>query len=171
MIIIGHQINFMNKEIDYNILLINKISKIILSLNSSYSKPIKNINNTTIGKHVRHIIDFYLCFINGIKKNIIINYDKRLRNENIETDINQANSELNEIITFFKTNQHTNKILEIKLNFSLSKKIYKSSYEHELIHLADHTTHHGYIIQIIINTQFPKLSTNIQFFSPSTLKM
>ena len=56
---------------------------IINPLENIYSIKDSHLNNESIGRHVRHIIDFYLCFINGIGANHM-NYDLRDRNPKIE---------------------------------------------------------------------------------------
>jgi len=166
---IGLQTKYMNNLINFNIELINKVIKLILPLENIYSNSIKDINDETIGRHIRHIIDFYLCFIIGINKNSFINYDRRQRNKKVENDISTAKKELDKILFFLKSNKHINRKLKVALNFSIAKKYYKSTYERELMHLADHTIHHGHIIQIILNSYFPDFRTDIYFYSPSTL--
>ena len=75
----------MNDITQFNIITLNNLIKLISPLDKIYAQKNIHLNNETIGKHVRHIIDFYLCFINGIKIKFI-DYDKRERNKKVEND-------------------------------------------------------------------------------------
>lgn len=48
-----------------------------------YTKPCKNLSNATIGKHVRHIIEMFLCLEEGYESGII-SYENRKRDTELE---------------------------------------------------------------------------------------
>src|SRR5690606_8636434 len=50
-----------------------------------YSTSINCLSGSSIGQHVRHILEFYICLLEGIPIGII-NYDNRKRDVNLETN-------------------------------------------------------------------------------------
>jgi len=63
------------------------------SLNSltdaEYTQPCTALFNATIGQHVRHIIELFLCLEKGYETGVV-NYEKRKRDYKIETEKNLA---------------------------------------------------------------------------------
>ena len=80
-----------------NIELLESLSLTIGSLtNAQYVYPY-NESTSSIGKHIRHIIDHYTCFF----KNLVhayVNYDDRPRTITVETIIHRACEELSGVI-------------------------------------------------------------------------
>ncbi len=66
-----------NKNIDELIYLLERLDT------KSYQQPIASLSNASIGGHTRHIIEMYLCLIEGYKSGIV-NYDARKRDKIIE---------------------------------------------------------------------------------------
>ena len=157
----------MNDIAQFNIITLNNLVKLISPLDKIYAQKDIHLNNETIGKHVRHIIDFYLCFINGIKIKFI-DYDKRERNKKVENDKEYAIKTISVIINLLK-NSHLNTPITINLNLSITKRSLNSSIERELMYIVDHAIHHGHIIQLFIKNQYPNDYNNTEFYSPSTL--
>ena len=91
----------MNDITQFNILTLNNLAQLISPLDKIYSQKNHHLNNETIGRHVRHIIDFYLCFIKGIQ-NRTINYDKRERNKKVENNNEYAIKKILIIIELLK---------------------------------------------------------------------
>ena len=157
----------MNNITQFNIITLNNLIKLISPLDKIYAQKNIHLNNETIGKHVRHIIDFYLCFINGIKIKFI-DYDKRERNKKVENDKEYAIKTISVIINLLK-NSYLNTPITINLNLSITKSSLNSSIERELMYIVDHAIHHGHIIQLFIQNHYPNGYNNIEFYSPSTL--
>src|SRR5690242_17023935 len=63
---------------------------------AEYKQPSTILFNATIGQHVRHIIELFLCLENGYASGTV-NYEKRKRDYQIETDRNFAASLLKDI--------------------------------------------------------------------------
>ena len=157
----------MNDITQFNIITLNNLVKLISPLDKIYAQKNIHLNNETIGKHVRHIIDFYLCFINGIKIKFI-DYDTRERNKKVENNKEYAIKTILAIINLLK-NSYLNTPITINLNLSITKSSLNSSIERELMYIADHAIHHGHIIQLFIKNYYPNDYNNIEFYSPSTL--
>ena len=50
-----------------------------------YTKPAVVLNNNTIGQHLRHTVEFFICLEEGAKRGVV-NYDKRSHDKLIESD-------------------------------------------------------------------------------------
>ena len=114
-----------------------------------YSKPLNILNNSSIGQHVRHIIDFYLCILN--ENNGVISYDNRTRNEQIEINTKYCTQQIKTILKKIEK-LDLNKEIEIHSCFTSNEKedhtIFKSNINRELFYAFEHTIHHLALIKI-----------------------
>jgi len=63
----------------------------------SYSRKEEGPWGSSIGAHYRHVLDHFLCLIEGLW-NYQINYDHRSRNQDIETSVVVARSTTQEVL-------------------------------------------------------------------------
>ena len=153
-----------------NIRLISRLLSLIDLLdNDKWNHRICSINNETIGRHYRHIADFYLQFIDGIYLEFI-DYDKRSRDESFEKNISFAKEVLLRISSNFETLKIEDKAIKINMNQSMGVGSIESSIERELMFIYDHAIHHAHIIQIAVSNEFPGLNFKDQFYSHSTIE-
>ncbi len=125
--------------------------------NEEYSRPLTLLHGSSIGKHVRHIIEFYDCLLRGYKTGTV-DYDAREHNALLENDNTLAVKTLLEINE--KTKCCTEKPLMLSVNFSDQAEkanFISSSYERELIYNIEHVVHHAAIIKIALKNSFPKV--------------
>ena len=54
-----------------------------------YQQPLEILSGNSIGKHVRHVVEFYECLDGGVTQ-LVLNYDDRRRNMIIENDPDYA---------------------------------------------------------------------------------
>src|SRR6187431_1891974 len=64
--------------------------------NEEYVRPSRILLNATIGQHVRHIIELFQCLEKGYSEGIV-NYEKRKRDYQIETNKELASALLKEV--------------------------------------------------------------------------
>lgn len=158
------------KLIKHNISLIDRFIPLIDILDDvQWSTKISSINNETIGRHFRHIADFYLQFIQGFQSKEI-NYDRRGRSEKFEIQSTHAKDVFNKIKKNLLLCSGNEDKIRIRMNQPISPDAIKSSIDRELMFLYDHAIHHAHIIQIAITNQFPELNFKEEFYSPSTLE-
>lgn len=117
--------------------------------------------SSSIGKHIRHIISFYLMFFDGVKSGNL-SYDKRIRAKNIETKTVEAEKKLNEIINELNI-KIQDKELNLKLKINNEDLHMVSSMSREMVYLMEHTTHHMAIIRIILDEKAPHIEVDKNF--------
>ena len=144
-----------------------------LMTNEQYSTALSTFNGSSVGQHVRHIIDFYKCLLSGIE-NADINYDKRERNLNIETDCLTAKSLLEIIaqkVVYLEVEQKVMVCSSFVADESIALKSVPSSIGRELMYAYDHAIHHLAMIKIGMQIHFPNIDISKDLgVAPSTLK-
>lgn len=132
-----------------NILQLEMLKGLILDLGAGqFSKEQELLGGSSLGQHIRHILEFYLALFPIGESGGELCYDSRERNSDIENDSEVAVAVLETIISQLDQSifdQPKNLIVSsvagdpMKLNTSL---------ERELWYLYEHTTHHMAIIKI-----------------------
>jgi len=115
-----------------------------------YRQPSKVLLNATIGQHVRHIIELFQCLEKGYNDGLV-NYEKRNRDYQIETDKELASSLLKEI---YQNIDRSNKDIFLEgEDYCESMEIVSipSNYYRELAYNLEHTIHHMALIRVGIN--------------------
>lgn len=104
-----------------------------------------------IGKHFRHVINFYECFLSGLETGRV-DYDARQRDVRVETTASVAILRLQNIKeTLYGVNDdRLNDSLMVKLDGQLDDQWSVSSVGRELQALLSHTTHHFALIALIL---------------------
>jgi hypothetical protein len=128
-----------------------QLSEVLEQLNcTQYNCPSKMLSNATIGQHVRHIIELFICLENGYNRGTV-NYDKRRRDVGIETDKNFAGSLLKSIyLNLEKPNKPL--ILEACFDELVTEPLtIETNYYREIAYNLEHTVHHMAMIRIAIN--------------------
>jgi len=117
--------------------------------NEEYTKKCPTLFNATIGQHVRHIIELFICLEQGYEKHLI-NYEKRKRDYSIETNKEVAIAFLDEIpAKFYKHDK--NLLLEATYDESNNTILISTNYFRELVYNLEHTVHHMALIRVGIN--------------------
>ena len=152
--------------IDQLIGVINQLSA------NEYMKPLKVYNGSTIGKHFRHIYDFYACLIDGCGKGTI-DYCNRKRVELLENNPKTIVGCFEEI----KKEIHDldmNEALEVYGDFQFDngeRPISQSSVGRELLYAYDHAVHHLAIVKMGIRSELPNIKIdNTIGIAASTLR-
>src|SRR6478735_6684107 len=116
-----------------------------------YVQPIPTLTNATIGQHVRHIIELFMCLENGYQVGLV-NYEKRKRDYTIETNKAFAKQLLHSIATGLGK---PNKTLMLEAGYDdLSKDVVtiETNYLREVVYNLEHTVHHMALIRVGITS-------------------
>ena len=113
-----------------------------------FVRPASTLSDSTIGQHLRHTIEFFLCLEKGYDEGVI-NYDKRSRDKLIETDRLVALSAI-ERIRLFVERIHE-KPLRLEVGYDVTSDNFvavETTALRELVYNIEHAVHHMAIIKI-----------------------
>lgn len=145
----------------------------LLKLHSDthYTKSDKGVFGSSLGSHVRHVLDHYRAFFNSIESGIV-DYDNRKRETLIETSREAAIVEAEALIHEFQSlalweDQRVG--VRVAASTEDEVQVSQSSFSRELQFLVSHTIHHYALIAII--SRFLGVDPVDTFgVAPSTLK-
>lgn len=131
-----------------------------------YTNPCKNLSNASIGEHTRHIIEMFQCLISQYESGTI-EYDKRVRDKKIETDIEFALESIDKIVVSINK---PNKKLVLSQFISGEQLRIETDFQRELLYNLEHCIHHQALIKVAV-LQFDSIEVNDTFgIAPSTLE-
>ena len=154
--------------VKYHLNIFAEIEKICRQFShDKFVEKIELLSGSSIGQHIRHIVEFYVCLFSDKD---YVNYDERERNLLIE------NSPLYtlEVLGILKDkvqNLDFEKNVIFKQSLNDDKVFLSTSYARELIYLGEHTIHHFALIKIGITALCPELDLDQNFgVADSTIK-
>lgn len=121
-----------------------------------FCKPIDTLGGSTIGQHLRHTLEFFICLQAGVVKGSV-NYDKREHDKLIESDKVIAVAALQGIKKFIDSH-HENTELKLEVGYDVSKEQFvtvDTNYARELVYNIEHAVHHMAIMKIGIHQAAP----------------
>ncbi len=139
-------------------LLKNPIQNVFLQLTESlneltdaeYTRPCKALFNATIGQHVRHIIELFLCLQKGYETGVV-NYDQRKRDYKIETEKNFAIHLMQEIYHWVERPNIEMVMRAEDYGDDTCPINIPTNYYREIAYNLEHTIHHMALIRVGIN--------------------
>jgi hypothetical protein len=131
-----------------------------------YQLPSKELSGSSIGQHIRHIIEMYQCLLLQYESGII-NYDDRKRDIRIETKIDYALYCLEQIRKQVNLNEKPLVLVNHLMGSSLE---IKSHYSRELLYNLEHSIHHQALIKVALMS-FDDIEVAEYFgYAPSTIQ-
>jgi uncharacterized damage-inducible protein DinB len=112
------------------------------------------LSNATIGKHIRHILEFYLAVINRTTPNEV-SFDDRRRDLELETCRDKANEVISDLQLAVSQHAEDQPVI-LKASYSLGDEQslrFTSSVERELAYALEHSIHHQAIIKIGLSSK------------------
>jgi uncharacterized damage-inducible protein DinB len=134
----------------------NSLEQIEVILSAIHHQQIENSKeyyiNYDIGRHVRHIIDHFISFKNGLA-NGVIDYNQRSRNSIIETNLFSSREIIQNLIEWLGGLEDSNQSLSIYSEIDCNQEInnkFTSNKDRELLYLINHTIHHAAYIKLLL---------------------
>jgi uncharacterized damage-inducible protein DinB len=105
--------------------------------------------NASIGQHVRHTLEFYLCLLDASEN---VNYDLRKRDVLIESSAGHAVSILNSILLRIESLQEDRPLRLVTVVSSDGPVAIEmgSTFERELFYVLEHAIHHMALIRVLV---------------------
>lgn len=126
---------------------------------------------STIGTHVRHIIERVGCLLDGMATGRV-DYDARARSTALELDAERALARLQELrVLLTSLESDAGKTIQVSETVDENRPpvVLSSTLERELLSLVSHTIHHLAIIALLINSTGVVLPEAVGR-APSTLR-
>jgi uncharacterized damage-inducible protein DinB len=114
-----------------------------------YRKPSLTLSGSTVGQHLRHTLEFFVCFENGMKSGTV-NYDKRAHDTEIETSKAAALDRIRQTVTFID-GLTQDKSLQLEVSYRIDNsppEVLVTSSSRELVYNIEHAVHHMALIKI-----------------------
>src|SRR5919197_24454 len=139
----------------------------------SYSHKEEGRWGSSIGAHYRHVLDHFLCFIEGLS-DFQVNYDHRSRNRDIESSIDtarQATRDLIQALTAIPDDvlkQECTVVYSVGYGNAETQAV-RSVVARELMFCVGHAIHHYAIVKLLCSLRAVPLPYEFGI-APSTLK-
>ncbi|MCV6628293.1 MAG: DinB family protein [Flavobacteriaceae bacterium] len=128
-------------------------------------KPLPVLSGSSVGMHVRHILEFYICLTEGFETGMV-DYDKRARKMELETKP-EIIKECIINLTAFVANKPANKPLELHADYGSVQEPRPvktpTSLHRELLYNIEHGVHHMALIKIGLQHLDCKVKTESGF--------
>lgn len=123
-----------------------------------------------VGSHLRHVLEFYECFLSGIKSSRI-DYDARKRDETLERSRHSAAAKIRSIIHRLEeaSSVPEDSRLAVRMENADEDVYLSSSVGRELQALSSHTIHHFALIAVTLRLHGFEVDPTFGM-SPSTLR-
>lgn len=140
--------------------LLSQINSVISQLSDhQYKQALPVLSDSSIGQHVRHTLEFFLCLMDGHHENRL-NYDNRNHDPFIEQETALARSIIESIMDFLKK-EPQDAALVMEANYALEHEApveIPSSFYRELAYNIEHAIHHMALIKVGIKAAFPGIA-------------
>lgn len=136
--------------------ILSQLTDLVAQINEDdFVKPSDQLSHSTIGQHLRHTLEFFICFESGYQQGIV-NYDKRAHDKQIERDKYIALAAIGRIEAFVKSFEE--KELKLEVGYDLSQEEFvtiNTTAMRELVYNIEHAVHHMAIIKIGVREVAP----------------
>jgi len=152
--------------------ILSQLSTLIEQIREAdFSKPVESISHSTIGQHLRHTLEFFICFQDGYEKGVI-NYDKRAHDKLIEQDKFIALAAIARIADFVQRLEE--KSIRLEVGYDLDAETFvtiETNATRELVYNIEHAVHHMAIMKIGVREISPYISLPKDFgIAASTIR-
>lgn len=137
-----------------------------------FAQPSSALGQSSIGQHLRHTLEFFMCLEKGIEQGLI-NYDKRAHDKLIETDKFIALSTIDRISGFVQQ-LNSGRALKLEVSYDMATDNFitiDTNVLRELVYNIEHAVHHMALIKIGVREVAPYVSLPADFgIAASTIR-
>lgn len=132
-----------------------------------YTRTCHAVFSSSVGQHIRHCVEHYEEFLQAMAEQRELDYEKRPRDLNVETDPDEAVRRIEKIRETLRAHVMECHEMLVWDNGSLAPA--RSSVSREIQFLLSHTVHHFALITVIASLGGMQVPRNFGI-APSTLK-
>jgi hypothetical protein len=121
-----------------------------------FVRPSHLLSNVTLGQHLRHTIEFFLCLESGFRSGTV-SYDKRNHDKLIETDRSLALMAIDRIREFI-LGCEDDRLLKLEVGYDRQSDetvFISTNYHRELVYNIEHAVHHMALMKVGVNEVAP----------------
>ncbi len=165
-------LNHVSSElIDANTGLLRQMLSVLAQIDDvAFGVSPKGLAPHRVGSHLRHILEFYECFLDGLES-ANIDYDSRKRDELVERNRHAAATKICSIVSRLedRLSARADAPVAVRMENADSDVYLASSVNRELQALSSHTIHH--LALIAVTLRLHGFEPDADFgMSPSTLR-
>lgn len=145
-----------------NIEVLQQLKKLVELSESIYLKA-EDSDHAGIGQHVRHVLDHYRAFKNGVFQNCV-DYNLRTRNSTEETNPAAAHEQIDMLIAWLANSDFEQRTINVISEISLVAKTSESMIsnpQRELLYLINHSIHHMAYASLLAQARGIKIPRDI----------
>ena len=137
---------------------------------AAFATSPKGFEPHRVGSHLRHVLEFYECFLDGLPTGRI-DYDNRQRDVTVEKSRRAAVARIDDIIQLLEheTANSDGAAISVRMENAEADAFLMSSVERELQALSSHTIHHFALIAVTLRLHGCHIDPDFGM-SPSTLR-
>jgi hypothetical protein len=137
---------------------------------TTFSTSPKGLDPHRVGSHIRHVLEFYDCFLAGLE-GACVDYDARKHDETLERNRHAAAVKVSSIIRRLEeaSSLPEDRALAVRMEDRDADVYLRSSIGRELEALSSHTIHHFALIAVTLRLHGVEVDPNFGM-SPSTLR-
>jgi hypothetical protein len=153
--------------------ILNQLKDVVEQLDGhQFSQPSEALSNSSIGQHLRHTLEFFICLEYGYESGVI-NYDKRAHDKTIERNRDVALLVLERIDGFIRI-MNLEKGLNLEVNYDIDEEnneTLPTTCKRELLYNIEHAVHHMALMKIGIREVAPEILLPADFgIAASTIR-
>jgi hypothetical protein len=137
--------------------ILNQLKDVVEQLDEyQFTRPSEALSNSSIGQHLRHTLEFFICLEEGYQSGLI-NYDKRAHDKTIERDRELALLTLERIEGFVHI-MNPERPLALEVNYDIAEEhneTLSTTSKRELVYNIEHAVHHMALMKIGIREVAP----------------
>jgi hypothetical protein len=130
--------------------ILNQLEDVVSKITEEdFSKPSEFLSRSTVGQHLRHTLEFFICLEKGFQRGVV-NYDKRAHDKLIESDKFIALAAIQRIKNFVAS-QLEDKTFKLEVGYERNSEesiTIDTNYFRELTYNIEHAVHHMAIMKI-----------------------
>ena len=136
-----------------------------------YARPLKILSGSSVGKHIRHILEFYECLFQGLPAGKV-DYDARQRDLRLETDREFSLETIASLIGRMKAAAHDAPLrLQVYTEPGAPPVYVCTTLYRELVYNIEHCVHHLALVRIAVGNDFPGVVLPDHFgVAPATIR-